>query len=119
MRDASHIDRAFSIYQEKKASCVISVFEPKHPPTKAYVIESNGTITGLLNPSAPYTRRQDLPVSIQPNGAIYIFNRTEFFRRNQIPRKNVYPFIMTENESIDIDDIDDLKSAQKLLEKKL
>ncbi|PMH45973.1 CMP-sialic acid synthetase [Vibrio sp. 10N.286.49.B3] len=115
LRTSHHIDHALTIYHEKKADCVLSVFEPSHTPIKAYIEQENGMISGLFSPDAPYTRRQDLPKSYQPNGAIYIFSVTKFKLHNLIPRDNVFPYVMSELESADIDTIDDFTYVEQLL----
>jgi len=66
----------------------------------------------LYSKDAPYTPRQKLPQTLQPNGAIYIFKKDDFFVNNQIPRDKIYPYIMAEELSIDIDDINDFKQAE-------
>lgn len=116
LRNARHIDSAWQHYCQQKAACLISVFEPKHTPAKAYKVNSDGTISGLLSDSAPYTRRQDLPTAVQPNGAIYLFSAAAFMQQRQIPRQHVVPFMMNHNDSVDIDSADDLAVAATLME---
>jgi CMP-N-acetylneuraminic acid synthetase len=118
LRTAEHIDEALNIYEQQCADCVLSVFEPSHTPIKAYIEQENGTITGLFNPGAPYKRRQDLPKSYQPNGAIYAFSVMKFKDKNQIPRDNVYPYVMSEFNSADIDTLDDLLNVELILKSK-
>lgn len=117
LRRAEHIDAAYQRYMQLSARCLISVFEPKHTPAKAYKVNADGSISGLLNDSAPYSRRQDLPVAVQPNGAIYLFSADSFMQQRQIPRQNVVPYIMTYTDSVDIDSAEDLALAATLLEK--
>ena len=118
LRTHEHIDKAFDIYNEKKAKCVLSVFEPKHTPVKAYKRKSDGSITGLLDDNAPYSRRQDLPIAYQPNGAIYLFSSSDFLINSQIPRTSVFPFIMSEAESIDIDTQNDFYEVETIIKSK-
>ncbi len=117
MRTSKHIDEAYSQFKEKSANCVLSVFEPEHTPAKAYKLNYDGTIEGLLFEGAPYTRRQDLPTTFQPNGAIYIFSSAAFMSKKLIPRKKVYPYVMNKESSIDIDTIEDLIKAELYLER--
>ncbi|OCQ20194.1 CMP-sialic acid synthetase [Pseudoalteromonas luteoviolacea] len=114
-RSNEHIDESFQIYERHNAKCVISVFEPKHPPGKAYKVLDDGSIVGVLSPSAPYTRRQDLPTTVQPNGAIYWFNVGAYLEHNLIPRESVFPYVMSEQSSTDIDDINDFLVAESIL----
>lgn len=118
LRTSQHINEAIELYEQKCANCVISVFEPTHSPVKAYVEKDDGSISGLFSKSAPYSRRQDLPRAFQPNGAIYAFSVTKFKEYNQIPRDNVYPYIMSENLSADIDTLDDLLNVELILKSK-
>lgn len=115
LRTYKHINEAIQIFNQKKADCVISVFEPSHTPVKAYIEQHDGKITGLLGPDAPYTRRQDLPRSYQPNGAIYVFAVNKFMQQKKIPRDNVFPYVMTEFQSVDIDTYEDLIHVEQLL----
>jgi len=113
LRDAKDIDSAMSKYYESKAGCVISVYEPSHSAAKAYKLNLDGSIVGLMDESAPYRPRQELPRTFQPNGAIYIFGVDAFLASGKIPRENVYPFEMSESKSTDIDDINDFKKAEE------
>ncbi|QQX80381.1 acylneuraminate cytidylyltransferase family protein [Shewanella sp. KX20019] len=115
LRTSSHIDSAFELYENNSANLVLGVFEPSHTPLKAYLERDDGSITGLFSPSAPYTRRQDLPRAFQPNGSLYLFGTQSFLKENQIPRENVFPFVMSEQESADIDTKDDLLTVERIL----
>jgi len=117
VRTSEHIEEAYEVYKEKLADCVLSVFEPEHSPAKAYKLNDNGTIEGILFEDAPYSRRQDLPQTFQPNGAIYIFTGVAFMDKKQIPRVNVYPYIMSKESSIDIDTKEELQEAILFLER--
>jgi CMP-N,N'-diacetyllegionaminic acid synthase len=118
LRTTVHIDEALNVYANQCADCVLSVFEPSHTPVKAYIEQDDGTITGLFKSDAPYKRRQDLPKSYQPNGAIYAFSTIKYKENNQIPRDNVYPYVMSELNSADIDTLDDLLNVEQILKSK-
>ncbi|CAH6817463.1 cytidylyltransferase domain-containing protein [Vibrio splendidus] len=115
LRTSEHLNNALIQYMDNNASFVISVFEPTHTPIKSYIQQSDGSIQGLYSDEAPYMRRQELPKAFQPNGAIYAFSVTEFKKINHFPRNNVFPFIMSEAESADIDTIEDFKLVEKRL----
>lgn len=118
LRTTTHIDEAYDLYINKKADSVISLFEPSHHPLKAFKVQNNGTVKGLISDDSPYCRRQDLPVALQPNGAIYIFNNYKFLRYSKIPRTNIYPYIMSETESLDVDTIEDLNNIESYMKSK-
>ena len=115
LRGSEHINEAIQVFDQKKADCVVSVFEPSHTPVKAYIEQSDGKIIGLYGVDAPYTRRQDLPRSYQPNGAIYAFAVNKFMQHKKIPRENVFPYVMSEFQSVDIDTYDDLIRVEQIL----
>ena len=116
LRNHVHIDKAFRVYDSSDADCVLSVFEPKYCATKMFKLNENGTISGLLFDDAPFYNRQDLPQAFQPNGAIYIFSTSAFLKNNQIPRHNIFPYIMSEWESVDVDTIEDFMKAKERLQ---
>lgn len=118
LRTPEHIAGAVKVFEEQKADCVISVFEPKHSPAKAYQQDAGGRLKGLLSDSAPYAARQKLPKAFQPNGAIYLFKVTAFEYEKGIPKEKVYPFFMSEADSIDIDDLSDFEMAESVLRKR-
>lgn len=113
LRTCIHLQESLALYNERNASLVISVFEPTHTPVKSYIESDDGSIRGLFSDEAPYKRRQDLPKSFQPNGAIYAFSVAEFKKINHFPRTNVFPYVMSEENSADIDTIEDLKLVEK------
>lgn len=119
LRTSKNIDDAYSCFKDLKANCVISVFEPHHSAAKAYKLNNDGSISGLLFDDAPYKPRQSLPTTFQPNGAIYWFSAEQFLTTGKIPRTCVFPYVMEETNSIDIDTIDDFKKAEKLLKERV
>ncbi|ENK2022038.1 MULTISPECIES: acylneuraminate cytidylyltransferase family protein [Vibrio] len=112
LRTSHHIKDAIELYENTTANIVISVFEPTHTPIKAYLENEDGTLSGLYSNEAPYQRRQDLPKAYQPNGAIYAFSIDEFKLNNHFPRNKVFPYVMSEVESTDIDTLEDLKKVE-------
>ena len=119
LRTHQHIAEAYRCFRDQKANCAISVFEPHHSAAKAYKLNVDGSITGLLFDAAPYTPRQNLPTTLQPNGAIYWFSAKQFLLTGKIPRTGVFPYVMEEANSIDIDTIDDFKKVEKILKKRI
>ena len=89
--------------------------EPNYCLAKAYKINGDGTISGMFSSEAPYSRRQDLPAGYMPNGAIYLINSHSYLEGNCIPKTNVYPYIMSAENSLDIDRKEDLLAAESLI----
>ncbi len=117
-RNGKHIDDAYDIFNAKKANLVLSVVEPNFCLAKAYKLNDDGTLSGMFFPEAPYLRRQDLPASYMPNGAIYLIKSLSYEENNSIPKTHVYPYIMSEKNSLDIDNKKDLLVANNLLIRK-
>ncbi|AXY02661.1 acylneuraminate cytidylyltransferase family protein [Vibrio alfacsensis] len=115
LRNAVHLQESLHLYTVKNADLVISVFEPSHTPIKSYIEREDGSLAGLYSDDAPYTRRQDLPRAFQPNGAIYAFSKNAFKLNNRFPQSNVYPYLMSECDSLDIDTLDDLLAVEKVM----
>lgn len=113
MRTAKHIDEAIRLYNSNpNTKCVISVYEPLEHPAKAYTKDKAGNLVGLYSSSAPYMRRQDLPICYCPNGAIYVFKVKDFLQLSKIPRDSVVPYVMDISLSRDIDTIEDLEQCE-------
>ena len=81
---------------------------------KASVQEGN-FLSPIYKPGTEYLRRQDLPTVYLPNGAIYIFSVAKFLMQNGIPRDRSVPFVMTQEESFDIDTEADLRQCSRIL----
>jgi len=118
LRNATHIDDAMKVYESTSADMVLSVVEPAHTPLKSFMMTSDGQLTGVYSKQAPFKRRQDLPRAFNPNGAIYIFDKNEFLKQNGFPNNKIFPYIMNEQESADIDILSDLLQVEKLIKEK-
>jgi CMP-N,N'-diacetyllegionaminic acid synthase len=117
-RTSADIDAALELLIASEATALLSVYEPKHTPYKCFKISSGGFLEGLIDSETPFMRRQDLPVALMPNGAIYIIFREEFLLKESLLSDKTIPYFMSEERSIDIDLIEDLAIAAELLDKK-
>ena len=84
---------------------------------KCFIKKKNNLIP-LLNNDFYSKNEQSLPNVYMPNGAIYIFKVNDFNKEKNFPTKNVFPFLMSDIESIDIDSIKDLRLVRKIFQKK-
>ena len=57
--------------------------------------------------------RQDFQDTYISNGSIYIFKIKNFKINNSIPVKKFQPYLMNKQESLDIDNINDLTEARR------
>lgn len=119
LRTTQDIDNAVALYIEKQAKGVVSLTKCQHSPQWATPldtdIEFKQFIKGLTN-----TRSQDLKEYYQLNGAIYLIDRATLLSTKKLfLEDDYYPFIMSEENSVDIDTQVDFIIAEAILNSKL
>ncbi len=119
LRTGEHIREALAEFNDfPTCHSLISVYEISNKFMKAYV--GGGEFWHpLAGEHTSYTRRQDLPSLYMPNGAIYIFKVDDFLREEKIPRTHIIPYLMSDDDSLDIDTPDDLAIAAQRLRERL
>ena len=115
LRNSFHIDKAINILLENNAKSLTSVTHMRKSPFKSFILSESGQLQSLFDEKISNARRQDLQDVFIPNGAIYIFSIQQFIDRKGFPSNGSIPFIMSEDDSIDIDEKEDLLRAEKLL----
>jgi len=115
LRNSFHIDKAINILLENNSKSLTSVTQMRKSPFKSFVLSESGKLQSLFDEKMSNARRQDLQDVFIPNGAIYIFSIQQFIDRKGFPSNGSLPFIMSEDDSIDIDEKEDLLRAEKLL----
>jgi len=115
LRDEKDIDKAIELLIEKKASALISTKEVDNKILKAFKNDESGYLEGIVNNEYPFMRRQDLPKTFMPNGAIYIVNIKEFLKTKRLFTNKTISFEMSEEKSFDIDTKEDLNICRKIL----
>jgi CMP-N,N'-diacetyllegionaminic acid synthase len=116
LRTCLDIDRAIEALIAYHATAVISVYEPSHTPFKCFKLNERGFLTGLVDNKTPFMRRQDLPLALMPNGAIYLIYNSEFLHHASFFTDKTIPYTMSIEFSADIDTQEDLDHVSKLLE---
>lgn len=115
LRTAKHIDEAFDVWADSESDALISVCEPRHHPLKAFLLSEQGFLKGILNDQYPFMPRQELPAAFLPNGAIYFVRMEKFMANSSLFQRRTCPFVMSLNESVDIDCMDDIALAESIL----
>lgn len=118
LRTTKDIDNAIKLYMEKKAKGVVSVAKCKHSPLWATSLDTHAEfqqfIKGLTN-----TRSQDLKEFYQLNGAIYLVDKNILLSSKKLFLDNdYYPFIMSSENSTDIDSLLDFKFAEMVFKER-
>lgn len=114
-RSGLHVEEAFNMLTPGVRS-VVSVTTPEKSPYWTLNINAGGRLTPLF-PQAFESNRQALPPAYIPNGAIYIFKLSDFIAAGAVPVTNAAAYIMSRDESVDIDTQEDFDRAKALLER--
>ncbi|EOI5726917.1 acylneuraminate cytidylyltransferase family protein [Cronobacter malonaticus] len=117
LRTASNIIDAFKLMQLKKAKAIISVCPLEHPIQYCNTLPDDLSLAGFIN-NKNLKRTQDLPQYYRLNGAIYLFKRSYVSSFRDIYSEGTYAYIMSKDQSIDIDEEIDFEFAQLLMAKR-
>lgn len=116
LRNFIHIREATQMYLKDMPDLLMSVFTPAINPYKSLYLHTDGYIYPIVGKEAPFMSRQSLPKVYHPNGAIYLFSVKNFMQEGCIPRKNILPFEMSIDVSIDIDTMQDIYKTEAILD---
>ena len=103
LRDEKTIDLAIEKMLSTGADSVISVCKVKHHPFWNFIAQDD-RLHSLLPNCDKSSRRQELPQTYAPNGAVYVVKRSVLFNENTMLGKDLRGVIMPLEESVDIDD---------------
>ncbi|MFA5879151.1 MAG: acylneuraminate cytidylyltransferase family protein [Candidatus Margulisiibacteriota bacterium] len=116
LRNSLDIDNAIMAFlNHSQATSLISVYEPQHSPFLAFKETNDGYLESLVGDNNQFLRRQDLPKTYFPNGAIYIIFVNDFLDTNLLFTNKTIPFLMNKLKSIDIDTLEDLKEVENIM----
>ena len=115
MRTSLHIDKAFEIMKSNSSRLLMSVLKLTKSPYKSFILDEDGLLKPIFSEQMSNANRQILPFTFYPNGAIYIFQVSEFLKRGSFPSDGSLPYVMSERESLDIDSEDDLIRLEQIL----
>lgn len=111
-RSSNHVKRAFQQFRSGPAQSLVSVVKADKHLEKSLLLDGRGLLAAATENSDFGVNRQNLPMRVYPNGAIYIFTVGAFQKFGDIPVSGASPFMMGKVESIDIDDWEDLIIAR-------
>lgn len=118
LRNAENIKNAIDLFEGKKANSVVSVCKMEHSPIWSNVLPDDLSLENFIDEKYKNTRSQDLPSYFRLNGAIYIVN-TDVFKNEKvfISSKKSFAFVMSNENSIDIDTELDFEIAEVISKK--
>lgn len=111
LRTSADIDSAIDLFLKGDCDSVISITETSHPPYWNMIIEGS-YLKPLFNQESFQTRRQDLPRTYLPNGAIYISRTGTLIETHSFYGIKQKPYLMSAEKSVDIDNEFDLVLAE-------
>ncbi len=118
LRTGRHIKEAFDLYYEKQADFVVSFCECEHSPLWSGRLGENASIDCFMSSIDKGACRQTLPKFFRLNGAIYLGKVDKFLDNGSFLGPNGYAYIMSQDDSVDIDSELDFELAELLLGKK-
>jgi CMP-N,N'-diacetyllegionaminic acid synthase len=120
LREPHHIAEACSVITKSNldGASLVSVCDVGAiHPARMKIINKNGLLKNLSGLEFEDMRpRQQLPTIYIRNGAIYISRITDIMENNRILSPNCIPYVMTKDESINIDTIDDVLLVESKLQ---
>jgi CMP-N-acetylneuraminic acid synthetase len=116
LRTSTHIDAAVDLLLESGADNVVSVQAVPHNfnPVSVMRLDEDGSLKPYIEGEL-ILRRQDKPRIFARNGPAVLAVRRRVIDSGRLYGERVLPYEMTSLESIDIDDVDDLRLVEALI----
>lgn len=114
LRSGRHIDEALRQFESTGGSLLMSVVEVDRKVLK-YGYLADGRFHPFEDARFLYANRQTLPPAARPNGAIYIFRAGDFVRAQGFPSQRIGAFLMSEEDSMDVDTEAELQACEQAL----
>jgi CMP-N-acetylneuraminic acid synthetase len=119
LRTAKHIDEAVELLLEKKADGIVGVTEIDHPIEWTNCLKSDLSMDDFFPRKIIGLRSQDFPKRYLINGAIYLCKISRILEENtMILNRGGYAYIMSQEDSIDIDRKLDFMIAESIIKKR-
>ena len=114
LRRGEHIEAALDLYATGKHELVMSVVATDAGILKYGFVES-GSFVPVNDVNYVFSNRQQLPPVYRPNGAIYVFDAQWFLQSGGFATGKIGAYVMTTDDSHDIDNADDFARCEQLL----
>lgn len=117
-RKANHLKEAMELYSSE-VDMVVSVVETSsNPYYNCFEEDANGFLH-ISKGDGRFVRRQDVPVTYEYNGAVYIINPESLKRESLGEFKKRVKYVMDETSSVDLDTMLDWRYAEFLIKEKI
>ena len=118
LRKTEDIDGAIELLKSD-IEAVVSVCEIDHSPLWANTLPEDKLMTSFIKEEVKNKRSQDLPTYYRLNGAIYIADIAYLYKLNGFIGNKTKAYVMSQNNSIDIDTELDFRLAEIILKSKI
>ena len=120
LRTHEHLIAAFDLLLDNPdANALISVREIGNTVLKTYLVNEENYLIPASRPEFANANKQTLPKLFQPNGAIYIMNTSGLVENPRFDGECTLPFVMSEEDSVDVDSLEDLPPVEEILRKRI
>lgn len=120
LRTEKHIEEAMAQFEADKATTLISFAEAEVPASWYHVTDEKGRVHNAgFGSGVTMSNRQNNETYIVPNGAIYILDYDLLKNKRTYYCDNTVAYIMSREDSIDIDYPIDFEFAKCLMEKRV
>lgn len=109
-RTAVHIDECIELFESSAADTLSTVYYAREHPYYTWTVEESYMVP-FFTMEEQVLPRQKLPVALVENGAIYIVKRS-VLKSGSIYGENIVPYVMSFEDSVDIDTPDDILLAE-------
>jgi N-acylneuraminate cytidylyltransferase/CMP-N,N'-diacetyllegionaminic acid synthase len=118
MKTAEHIDGAIEKLLRSDTDGIVSVCEVVEHPYWMQVFKGD-KLEYFIRQEKKMLRRQELPPIYRFNGAIWVVKTAKLLQERKMVLDNETGYVMSIEDSIDIDTEDDFKLAEKCMKKRL
>lgn len=118
LRNMQHLKNAYQLMKEKNADFVVSVCECEHSPRWSGILGEDLSMNDFMREDVRRSCRQVLPTYYRLNGAIYMAKCHSFYKEKNFFGANGYAYIMSQEDSIDIDSELDFRIAEYIMERR-
>lgn len=117
LRTGRHVEEAIALFRSAPASSVVSVVEVPHRfnPVSVMKLSAQGTLIPFFGDQIIAIRRQDKPNAYARNGPAVLISHPDTLRSGQLYGATCLPYLMSEEDSLDIDTPQDLLLAEQAL----
>ncbi len=115
LRTSAHLTLAFEELLQSGADGLISLVPYDKRALKTFFRDENGLLRGAAGNDFPFMNRQALPDVYLSNGAVYIVRSETFLQEPTFFPPKTTSIVMTKEESVDIDSLEDVKRVEEIL----